>query len=98
MRAVVGIRELSQKLSELEKYDYIEVEDKKTKKPKGIFISDKYAKEFKEFLEQKKKKEIEKKLEELKKFAGNVKIKEQFLHLNSNKEIRELIAKEKYGK
>ena len=59
----VGVREFVKNSTMMDKYDYIEIEDKKSNKLKGIFISSKLAKEFEEFLEQKRKEEIEKKLE-----------------------------------
>ena len=42
MTAKVGIRDIVRNFSMLDKYDYIEIEDKKTHKIKGMFISDKY--------------------------------------------------------
>jgi len=40
----IGIRELVRDTSILDRYDYIEIEDKKTHKSKGIFVSGKYVK------------------------------------------------------
>ncbi len=67
----IGIRELVKDTSILNKYDYIKIEDKKSHKLKGIFISNKYAKEVEEFLKNKEKKEIQEKLEALNSFAGS---------------------------
>ena len=64
-RISIGIRELVKDSSLLDKYDYIRIEDKKSHKLKGIFISNKYAKEIEEFLEKKKQKEIQEKLDAL---------------------------------
>ena len=61
----IGIRELVKDSSILDKYDYIRIEDKKSHKLKGVFISNKYAKEIEEFLEKKKRKEIQEKLNAL---------------------------------
>jgi hypothetical protein len=47
----IGIRELVRDTSVLDRYDYIEIEDKKTHKLKGIFVSNEYAKDIEEFLE-----------------------------------------------
>ena len=51
MTMKVGMRELARNSNILDGYDYIEVEDKKTHEYKGLFISPKYADEFKSFLE-----------------------------------------------
>jgi len=59
----IGIRELVKDTSILDKYDYIEIEDKKTHKSKGIFVSGKYAKDIEKFLEEKEKKGIQEKLD-----------------------------------
>jgi len=70
MTKKMGIREIIRNFSVIDRYDYIEVEDKKTHKIKGIFISGKYLDEIREIvkkiIEEKKKKEIE----EILKFAG----------------------------
>jgi len=58
--------------------DYIDVEDKKTHEYKGLFISPKYADEFKAFLEDKISKELEKKLNRIKRYAGKGKVYERF--------------------
>jgi len=52
MTTTVGIRELSRNSKLLEQYDYVDVEDKKTHEYKGLFISPKYADEFKKYLEK----------------------------------------------
>jgi len=88
----VGIREVTRNFSILDEYDYVEIEDKKTHEHKGMFISSKYAEEFKKFLDEKK----QKKLNRLKKFAGKGKIHKRFDGL-TGAQIREKIAKEKYG-
>lgn len=92
----IGIREVTRNFSILDEYDYVEIEDKKTHKVKGMFVSEKYLSDVREFLEDKKSKEIQKQLDEIKQFAGKGKIHERFNGLTS-KEIREKIAKEKYG-
>ncbi len=92
----IGIREVTRNFSILDEYDYVEIEDKKTHKVKGIFVSEKFLDDVREFLEDKKSKEIQKQLDEIKQFAGKGKIHERFNGLTS-REIREKIAKEKYG-
>jgi hypothetical protein len=92
----VGIRELSRNSKLLEQYDYVDVEDKKTHEYKGLFISPKYADEFKKYLDEKISREKQDMLDRIDKFAGKGKIHERFNNLTS-REIREKIAKEKYG-
>ncbi len=70
MKAKIGIREFSRKVNNLELYDYIEVVDKKTKKSKGIFVSEKYAEVVKDFLENIIKEKKLKELNEIMKFKG----------------------------
>ncbi len=96
MTIKVGIRDLARNSNILDGYDYIEVEDKKTHEYKGLFISPKYAEEFKSFLEDKISKEIQEQLDEIDKFAGSVEIEDRFKNL-SYKEIKSKIAKEKYA-
>ena len=68
----------------LDGYDYVDVEDKKTHKYKGLFISPKYADEFKRFLEDKISKEHQDKLNRLMKYAGKGKVDERFDGLTSS--------------
>lgn len=91
----VGLRELARNSNILDGYDYVDVEDKKTHEYKGLFVSPKYADEFKRYLENKKDKEKQKKIDRLMKFAGTCEIHERFNNLTSN-QIKEKIAKEKY--
>jgi len=92
----VGIREVTRNFSILDEYDYVEIEDKKTHKVKGMFISEKLLDDVRKFLENKKTKETQKKLDEIKKFAGKGKIYKRFDGLTAS-EIRTKIAEEKYG-
>lgn len=92
----IGIREVTRNFSILDKYDYVEIEDKKTHKIKGMFISERLLDDVRKFLEDKEAKEIKKKLDEIKQFTGKGKIYKRFEGLTS-REIREKIAKEKYG-
>ena len=86
----MGIREITRNFSVIDKYDYIEIEDKKTHKLKGIFISGKYVEEIKnivkKIIENKKKKEVE----EILKFVG---IANGDTKNMSEKELREYHAK-----
>ncbi len=86
----MGIREITRNFSVIDKYDYIEIEDKKTHKLKGIFISGKYVEEIKnivkKIIENKKKKEVE----EILQFVG---IANGDTKNMSEKELREYHAK-----
>jgi hypothetical protein len=92
----IGMRELARNSNILDGYDYVEVEDKKTHEYKGLFVSPKYAKEFKAFLDNKISKEHQEKLDRIMKYAGAGDIYERFDDLTSS-QIRENMAKEKYG-
>ena len=65
MTTKVSVRELVRNSNILKEYDFVEVEDKKSKKLRGIFVSPKLADEFKEFLEAKKQQKIQKKIDAL---------------------------------
>lgn len=92
----VSIRELLRNSKVLDEYDYVEVKNKKTREYKGIFISAKYAAEFKHYLETRKKQEIDEKLSRIRRFAGKGKISERFDGVNS-RQIREKVAEENHG-
>lgn len=94
MTMKVGIRDLSRNINILDGYDYLDVEDKKTHQYKGLFISPKYADEFKNFLEKKLRKEKKEKLNRVMQFAG---IADDDATDLSEKEIRENHAS-KYNK
>ena len=96
MTMKVGMRELARNSNILDGYDYVEVEDKKTHEYQGLFISPKYADEFKAFLEEKIAKNMQEKLDRIEEFAGKGRIHERFNNLTS-REIREKIAQEKYA-
>ena len=96
MTMTVGMRELSRNSNILDGYDYVEVEDKKTHEYKGLFISPKYADEFKAFLKDKITRQQQEKLNRLIKFAGKGEIHKRFENLTSS-QIKEKVAKEKYG-
>lgn len=97
MTTMVGIREIARNSNILDGYDYVEVEDKKTHEYKGLFISPKYAAEFKAFLEEKIAKEHQEKLDRVMKFVGNNKVDERFDELTSS-QIKKKKAQEQYGK
>ncbi|WP_035588009.1 hypothetical protein [Hippea jasoniae] len=66
----MGIREITKNFSAIDRYDYIEIEDKKTHQIKGIIVSGRYVNEIRDIvrkvIEEKKKKEID----EILRFAG----------------------------
>jgi len=95
MTIKIGLRELSRNTKILDDYDYIEIEDKKTRKFKGLFISSKYANEFKKFLKDKISKKQQEKLDRLMKYTGKDTIHARFDNLTSS-QIREKVALEKY--
>ncbi len=89
----MGIREITRNFSIIDEYDYIEIEDKKTHKIKGAFISGKYLDDIREvvrkIIEEKKQKEID----EILQFAG---IASGDTKNMSEKELREYHA-QKYA-
>ena len=96
MTMVIGMRELARNSNILDGYDYVDVEDKKTHKYKGLFVSPKYADEFKRFLEDKISREQQEKLDRLMKYAGKGEVHERFNKLTSS-QIKAKVAMEKYG-
>lgn len=94
MTTIVGIRDLARNIDMLQKYDYVDIEDKKTHEYKGLFLSPLFAKEFKEYLEEKSQKEKQDKLARLKLFAGKGEIDGKYEKFSS-REIKELVALEK---
>jgi len=96
MTAKMGIRDIVRNFSMLENYDYVEIEDKKTKEPKGIYISQKLAEKLKDIIEQKAKEEKEEQLNFINKFVGFLEPEERFKD-KTIQEIKQMRAKEKYG-
>ena len=70
MTTTIGVRDISRNINMLQNYDYINIEDKKTKEYKGLLVSVKYADEIKEFLKKKLQQERQKELDEIMQFAG----------------------------
>jgi hypothetical protein len=70
MTTTVGIRDLVRNSKILEQYDYVDVVDKRTHIYKGLFVSPKYADEFKVYLEQKIKTKRRKILDDIMQFSG----------------------------
>jgi len=92
----VGIREVTRNFSILDEYDYVEIEDKKTHKIKGMFISEELIDDVKNFLEEKKAKEIQEQLDEMSQFAGSMEREDRYKDLEG-KALLEEVAKAKCG-
>jgi len=97
MTTTVGIRELSRNSNILDGYDYIDIEDKRTHEYKGLFVSPKYAEEFKRFLKEKEAKEIKEQLDEIMSFVGSNEMKDKYKGLEGKELMRE-VAKDKCGR
>ena len=96
MTMKVGIRDLTRNYNILDGYDYVDVEDKKTREYKGLFISPKYAEEFKIYLKDKLLKEQNDKWERIKPFIGSMEVEDRYKNLEGIK-LREEVAKAKCG-
>jgi len=70
MITTIGVRDISRNINILQNYDYLDIEDKKTKEYKGLLISAKYANEIKEFLKKKIEQDKQKELDEIMQFSG----------------------------
>lgn len=66
----IGIRDLVRNAKILDEYDYVDVEDKRSHTYKGLFISPKYADDFKAYLKRKIEAEKRKALDDIMQFAG----------------------------
>jgi len=96
MTMVVGMRELARNSNILDGYDYVDVKDKKTQEYKGLFVSPKYADEFKAFLEEKISAEIQEQLDEMNRFAGTMESEDRYKGLEG-KDLMVEVAKAKCG-
>ncbi|HIP43909.1 MAG TPA: hypothetical protein EYG93_01050 [Sulfurospirillum arcachonense] len=96
MTTTVGMRDLARNSNILDGYDYVDVEDKKTHEYKGLFISPKYAAEFKIFLEHKISKDLQDRLDEVERFAGSNEMEDRYKGLEG-KELMIEVAKAKCG-
>ncbi len=70
MTTRLSIRDLARNTNILQQYDYVDVEDKKSHEYKGLFISPKYADEFRKLLEKKIMDERQRDLDEILQFVG----------------------------
>ncbi len=94
MTMKVGMRDLARNSNILDGYDYVDIEDKKTHEYKGLFVSPKYAEEFKKYLDDKILKEQEAKIERLKPFIGSFECEDRYNGLEA-KELMKEVAKAK---
>lgn len=70
MHTSMSIRELTRRGDELSSFDYIDIEDKKAKKYKGVFIPSEYAEATKEYLKTVIEQKKSEKKSKILKFAG----------------------------
>jgi len=70
MTTTLSIRDLARNTNILQEYDYVDVEDKKSHEYKGLFISPKYADEFRKLLEKKIADQRQRDLDEIMQFVG----------------------------
>jgi hypothetical protein len=96
MTTRVGIREISRRFSAYQDYDYVEIENKKTGKRNGLYVSEKYADALKDYIDKHEQQERQRKLDALTQFAGSLEIDPKYDGL-SGAQLREVIAEEKYG-
>lgn len=94
MTIKIGYRELARNSNILDGYDYVEVEDKKTHEYKGLFVSPKYAQEFKKFIEDKISNEQQKKLDDIMQFAGSIEVDSKYQGMSSS-ELKDARANKK---
>ncbi|MEO1927647.1 MAG: hypothetical protein ABGX26_03050 [Nautiliaceae bacterium] len=92
----VGIREFTKNFNKFQNLKMVEIIDKKTNKPKGLYLSYEMAKIFKSMLEREKTEDKKKKLSKIMQFAGKVELDEKFKNL-SERELKIEIAKLKNG-
>jgi len=96
MTTKMGIRDITRNFSILDEYDYVEIEDKKTHKLKGMFISEKYVDEVKKMLTEKISQEKQKRLDKVMKYAGKFEMEDRFQGLEGI-DLKTEIAKAKCG-
>lgn len=70
MTETLSIRELSRSGEELQQFDYVDIEDRKSRRYKGVFVPAPHAQAVKEFLEEKLRLERKAKSQALSRFAG----------------------------
>jgi hypothetical protein len=80
------MRDLTRSSKSILDYDYVDIEDKKQKVYKGVFVPNRYADRVKEFLDEIIKNESMENFEKLKSFSSN------FTGTTENRDFKELKA------
>lgn len=70
MHTTMSIRDLGRSGPRLQEFDYIDLEDKKSHEPKGVFIPERYAAEVRNYMEEKLKARGEARVASVMAFAG----------------------------
>ncbi|MBE8189701.1 MAG: hypothetical protein HAW58_02270 [Candidatus Thioglobus sp.] len=96
MEITIGMRDLVRDSSIFNHYDYVNIEDKRSHKYKGLLVGATHAAAVKAFLDKNIAAERQKKLDAIMSIAGTLTIDPKFDNL-SGREIRMKIAQEKYG-
>lgn len=91
MTTTIGIRELSRGFKAFEGYDFVRIEDKKTKKIKGLIVADKYVAKVEKIISKIVKQEKQQDLDDIMQFAGSMSIDEKYNNMSS-KELRKARA------
>jgi hypothetical protein len=78
MTTTIGLRELSRGVKAFEGYDYVRIEDKKTKQNKGLIISNKYAKQIETIITNLIQQKEQQEFNELLDIINDVEIKDEF--------------------
>lgn len=97
MLITIGMRDLARDSSILSQHDLIDIEDKRTHKYKGVFVSAAYAPKVKDFVKRDIEATKQKKLDAIMSIAGSLTIDPKYDNL-TGREMRMKIAQEKYGK
>ena len=93
MTARLGVREITRNFNLLDKYEYVEIEDKKNHTLKGLFVSAELTEEVKHYLDNKISAKKKAKIDSLMPFIGMVKGE---FHELSSQDIKALKT-EKYN-
>lgn len=78
MTTTIGIRDLARSADILKNFDYVNIEDKKTHKRKGLIVSNQYADEVEKYLKKIIAKKQQKDVDEIMQFAGSIEIRDEF--------------------
>jgi hypothetical protein len=84
MTTTIGIRDLARGSSVLEEYDYVNIEDKKTHKRKGLIVSNQYADEVEKYLKKIIAKKQQQDIDDIMQFAGSINIDAKYDNMTSS--------------